>query len=62
MAGIHRNRRTTKQITLKEEFKWFLSEEFDKLREGFIVLIRGLIHEHKGRGRGRRGRPRTTRL
>ena len=28
---------TTKQITLKEKFKWFLTEEFDKLREGFVV-------------------------
>lgn len=25
-----------KQITLKEDFKWFLGEEFSKLREGFI--------------------------
>ena len=22
-------------MTLKEDFKWFLTEEFDKLREGF---------------------------
>jgi hypothetical protein len=27
----------SKQITLKEEFKWFLEEEFDKLREGFVA-------------------------
>jgi predicted transcriptional regulator len=27
----------TEQITLKKEFKWFLSEEFDRLREGFVA-------------------------
>jgi hypothetical protein len=27
----------SKQITLKEEFKWFLEEEFDKLRQGFVA-------------------------
>jgi hypothetical protein len=27
----------SKQITLKEEFKWFLTEEFDRLREGFVA-------------------------
>ena len=24
------------EITLKDAFKWFLTEDFDKLREGFI--------------------------
>jgi hypothetical protein len=28
---------TTRQITLKEAFKWFMSEEFDRLREGFVA-------------------------
>jgi hypothetical protein len=27
----------SKQIALKEEFKWFLEEEFDKLRQGFVA-------------------------
>jgi hypothetical protein len=27
----------SKQITLKEDFKWFLSKEFDKLRQGFVA-------------------------
>lgn len=28
---------STKQIALKDEFKWFLTEEFDQLKQGFVT-------------------------